>query len=72
MDTNVHEEVLKNGDAETGCTIHFATEEVDGGPILIQKRCAVESEDTAGSLKTKVQKLEGKAFVEAIKMIQSA
>ena len=37
MDTNVHEEVLKNGDTETGCTIHFVTEEVDGGPILIQK-----------------------------------
>ena len=34
---NVHEEVLKNGDTETGCTIHFITEEVDGGPILIQK-----------------------------------
>ncbi|HIA23834.1 MAG TPA: phosphoribosylglycinamide formyltransferase, partial [Candidatus Marinimicrobia bacterium] len=32
MDTNVHEEVLKNGDTETGCTIHFVTEEVDGGP----------------------------------------
>ena len=25
MDTNVHEEVLKNGDTETGCTIHFVT-----------------------------------------------
>ncbi|HDY76199.1 MAG TPA: phosphoribosylglycinamide formyltransferase [Candidatus Marinimicrobia bacterium] len=69
MDTNVHEEVLKNGDAETGCTIHFVTEEVDGGPILIQKRCAVESADTVDSLKTKVQKLEGEAFIEAIKMI---
>ena len=35
MDTNVHEEVLRNGDVETGCTIHFVTEEVDAGPILI-------------------------------------
>ncbi|MDP6725993.1 MAG: phosphoribosylglycinamide formyltransferase [Candidatus Marinimicrobia bacterium] len=71
MDTNVHEEVLKNGDAETGCTIHFVTKEVDGGPIVIQKKCAVDSDDTVESLKTKVQKLEGDAFIEAIQLIQN-
>ena len=69
VDTNVHEEVLRNGDMETGCTIHFVTEEVDSGPILIQKKCAVAREDTVESLKTKVQQLEGIAFIEAIKMI---
>jgi phosphoribosylglycinamide formyltransferase-1 len=69
MDNNVHEEVLRNGDAETGCTIHFVTEEVDAGPILIQKKCTVAGKDTVESLKTKVQQLEGTAFVEAIKMI---
>ena len=69
VDTNVHEEVLRNGDMETGCTIHFVTEEVDTGPIIIQKKCAVGGEDTVESLKTKVQELEGMAFIEAIKMI---
>ena len=69
VDTNVHEEVLRNGDMETGCTIHFVTEEVDSGPILIQKKCAVAREDTVESLKTKVQQLEGMAFIEAIEMI---
>ena len=72
MDTNVHEEVLKNGETETGCTIHFVTDEVDGGPILIQKKCNVDSTDTVDTLKTKVQKLEGEAFIESIKLIQSA
>lgn len=71
LDTNVHEEVLKNGDAETGCTIHFVTDEVDGGPILIQKECNVEAHDTVETLKTKVQKLEGEAFIEAIQLIQN-
>ena len=71
MDTNVHAEVIKNGDAETGCTIHFVTEEVDAGPILIQKKCNVTSDDTIESLKTKVQALEGDAFIEAIKLIQT-
>ena len=71
MDTNVHAEVIKNRDAETGCTIHFVTEEVDAGPILIQKKCTVTSDDTVESLKTKVQALEGDAFIEAIKLIQT-
>ncbi len=71
LDTNVHEEVLKNGDTETGCTIHFVTDEVDGGPILIQKECNVEAHDTVETLKTKVQKLEGEAFIEAIQLIQN-
>ena len=69
VDTNVHENVLRNGDMETGCTIHFVTEEVDAGPILIQKKCAVTRADTVESLKTKVQQLEGVAFIEAIEMI---
>jgi len=71
MDTNVHKEVIKNGDTETGCTIHFVTEEVDGGPILIQKKCSVAINDTPDSLKTKVQILEGDAFIEAIKQFQN-
>ena len=70
MDTNVHEEVIKNGDLETGCTIHFVTETVDGGPILIQKKCSVNKNDTPDSLKKKVQALEGEAFVDAIKLFQ--
>ena len=69
MDTNVHKEVLKNKEIETGCTIHFVTDEVDVGHILIQKKCAVELGDTVDTLKTKVQKLEGEAFIEAIQLI---
>ncbi len=70
MDSSVHEEVLKNGEKETGCTIHFVTEDVDDGPILVQKRCLVDDNDTAETLKKKVQELEGAAFVESIKLIQ--
>ena len=71
MDINVHENVLRNGDKETGCTIHFVTEDVDGGPILIQKRCSVNIGDTVETLKTKVQRLEGEAFIESIQLIQN-
>ena len=71
MDMNVHEEVLKNNDKETGCTIHFVTDKIDGGPILIQKKCDVKPNDTAQSLKAKVQDLEGNAFLEAIKLFET-
>lgn len=71
MDTNVHKDVLNNGETETGCTIHFVTDAVDGGPILIQKKCNVEPDETVETLKTKVQKLEGEAFIEAIQLIQN-
>ena len=70
MDNDIHEQVLKNGDSETGCTIHFVTKELDGGPILIQKKCNVEKQDSPESLKKKVQDLEGEAFLEAINLFK--
>lgn len=67
MDARVHEAVLASGVAETGCTIHQVTEEVDGGPIVLQKRCAVLPGDTVESLKARVQALEQAAFVEVLR-----
>ena len=67
MNEDVHGQVLKAGDKETGCTVHLVTERVDEGPILVQKKCPVLAEDTVSSLKERVQKLEGKALVEVIK-----
>ena len=67
MNEDVHGQVLKAGDKETGCTVHLVTERVDEGPILVQKKCPVLAEDTVSSLKERVQKLEGNALVEVIK-----
>jgi len=69
MDTSVHEEVIKNKEKITGCTIHFVTEHVDAGPILIQKKCLVKKDDSISSLKKRVQELEGDAFIQAIRML---
>lgn len=66
MDLRVHQAVIDAGEEESGCTIHEVTEQVDEGPILIQKKVSVAKDDTAESLKAKVQPLEGPAFVEAI------
>ena len=66
MDLQVHHAVLANGDSETGCTVHEVTDIVDGGKILVQKKCAVSPEETAESLKVKVQALEKEALLEAL------
>jgi phosphoribosylglycinamide formyltransferase-1 len=66
MNLKVHEAVLAAGVTETGCTIHQVTEEVDGGPIVLQKRCTVLPGDTAEMLKSRIQALEQAAFVEVL------
>jgi len=67
MDTRVHEAVLAAGIAETGCTIHQVTEDLDAGPIVLQRRCPVLPGDTADTLKPRVQALEQQAFVEVLR-----
>jgi phosphoribosylglycinamide formyltransferase-1 len=66
MNEKVHEAVLESGVQETGCTIHQVTEEVDAGPVVLQKRCTVFQNDTVEVLKQRVQELEQQAFVEVL------
>ena len=68
MDKDVHAEVLKAGVKETGCTLHFVTEEVDSGPIIMQKKVDVAENETIESLKAKVQKAEQEVIVKALKL----
>lgn len=63
----VHEAVLAAGEKESGCTVHLVTEHYDEGPILLQKRCAVEPGDTPETLAMRVLKLEHQAYSEALK-----
>ncbi|MDX1837558.1 phosphoribosylglycinamide formyltransferase [Legionella taurinensis] len=66
MDLDVHRAVLGAGETQSGCTVHYVTEDVDAGPILIQKTCPVYAEDTPDRLRSRVQQLEGQALVAAI------
>ncbi|HEY4009444.1 MAG TPA: phosphoribosylglycinamide formyltransferase [Acidobacteriaceae bacterium] len=67
MNRKVHEAVLAAGVTETGCTIHQVTEELDAGPIVLQKRCPVLRGDTVDTLKDRVQALEQSAFVDVLR-----
>jgi phosphoribosylglycinamide formyltransferase-1 len=66
---NVHKAVLKRGCKITGCTVHFVTEELDSGPILIQRCVEVEENDTADTLAARVLKEEHRAMVDAVRLI---
>lgn len=66
---NVHEEVLKAGEQETGMTIHFVEEGVDTGKIILQKKCPVLATDTAETLKQRVQALEKEWYPKVIQQI---
>ena len=55
---NVHRAVLESGDAESGCSVHLVTEEVDGGPVIARKRVDVLPDDTPESLQARVLEKE--------------
>ena len=69
MNLTVHESVLAAKHLETGCTVHEVTEELDAGPILLQKKCWVDPNDTAHTLQKRVQALEGLALIECIQQL---
>ncbi len=71
MDLQVHQAVLEAHEKISGCSVHLVTEIVDGGTILVQKQCEVLPNDTAETLKAKVQALEGSALIEAITLFQT-
>jgi len=52
----------------TGVTVHFVDEEMDHGPIILQRQVAIEEDDTLESLETKIHKVEHKLYPEAIKL----
>lgn len=65
----VHNAVYKRGVTITGCTVHFANEVYDEGPIVVQKSVAIEDKDTPNDIAVKVFESECLAFPEAINLV---
>lgn len=65
---HVHEAVLKAGCKVSGCTVHFATNEYDAGPIIVQRACEVEDDDDVDTLAARVFEQECIAYPEAIQL----
>ena len=63
----VHEEALKYGVKLSGATVHFVSEECDGGPIIAQKSVAVQENDTPETLQKRImEQAEWKLLPQAV------
>ncbi|MFO0813169.1 MAG: phosphoribosylglycinamide formyltransferase [Gemmatales bacterium] len=68
---HVHEAALKAGVKVSGCTVHFADNEFDHGPIILQRVVPVHEHDTPETLAARVFEAECTALPEAIQLIAS-
>jgi phosphoribosylglycinamide formyltransferase-1 len=65
---HTHKRALESGDTEHGLSIHFVTDELDGGPVILQAKTPVNAHDTEDSLKQKVHELEHQAYPKAVEL----
>jgi phosphoribosylglycinamide formyltransferase-1 len=63
---HTHRRVLENGDATHGASVHFVTEELDGGPVIMQASVAVLPDDTEAGLSARVQRQEHSIYPQAV------
>jgi len=64
----VHEAVIEYGCKVSGCTVHFADNEYDHGPIVVQRTCPVRDDDDPDALRSRVFIEECEAYPEAIQL----
>ncbi len=63
---NTHQRALEAGDAEHGCTVHFVTPELDGGPLIVQAPVPVQADDDAARLQQRVHGREHEIYPLAV------
>lgn len=66
---HVHAAVVAAQDAESGASVHWVTEEVDGGAVILQERVPVLPGDTAESLAARVLTAEHRVYPEALRRV---
>lgn len=65
---DTHERAIEAGEKWHGCTVHFVTEDLDGGPPIIQGRVPVMPDDSAATLAARVLEVEHRIYPEAARM----
>ncbi len=64
---HTHQRALEAGDTEHGCSVHFVTEELDGGPLVVQAVLPIKADDTAESLARRVHQQEHQIYPLAVR-----
>jgi phosphoribosylglycinamide formyltransferase-1 len=65
-------QALASGDTETGCTVHIATEALDDGPILAQRRVPIEPDDTDATLHERIKEVERELYPLVVGRVMAA
>lgn len=65
----VQQQAIDHGVKVSGCTVHFVDEELDHGPIILQRVVEVKDDDSAESLSERILEKEHGAYVEAVRLI---
>ena len=65
------EQAFAYGVKVSGCTVHFVDENLDAGPIVLQKCCPVREDDTPEALERRVRKIEYEIYPRAIELVAS-
>ncbi len=68
---NTHERALADGVRIHGCTVHFVTADLDGGPIIAQGAVPVLPDDTPETLAARVLAVEHRIYPEALALVAS-
>ena len=63
---NTHERAIRNKDKYSGCTVHYVTDKLDSGRMIMQTKVRISSQDNAASLAKKILKKEHKLYPAAI------
>ena len=66
---NTHQKALKNNDKYSGCTVHYVTDKVDSGKIILQKKVRIKRKDSLNTLTKKVLLEEYKLYPRAISKV---
>lgn len=65
-------QALEHGARESGCTVHFVDETLDGGPIIMQRTVAVMEGDTVESLSARILEQEHQLYPEVVAIVLAA
>lgn len=65
---HTHRRALEAGDATHGASVHFVTEELDGGPVVVQAETAIAPDDDEHSLARRIQALEHVIYPQAVRL----
>ena len=64
-------QALEHGVKIAGCTVHFVNEDLDAGPIILQRAVEVRDGDTVETLSARILEHEHRAYVDAVRKIVS-